>query len=97
MAVPACGEILKKHSAVVQLHHKAHAEVLKASLAEEFELVEKTEAPMAVTALLQVPKATASLAAAIQEQGTAEEQQHERALEMALLLVRRAREGLRHG
>lgn len=97
MAVPACEETLKKHWVAVQLRHKAHAEVLKASLAEEFGLVEKTEAPMAVTALLQVPKATASSAAAIQEQGTVEEQQHERALEMAPLLVRRAREGLRHG
>lgn len=97
MAVPACVEIWKKHSAVVQLHHKAHAEVLRASLAEEFEPAEKTEAPMAVTVLLQVPKATASLAAAIQEQGTVEEQQNARALEMAPLSVRRAREGLRHG
>lgn len=97
MAVPACGEISKKHSVVAQLHHKAHAEVLKASLAEEFESVEKTEAPMAVTAPLQVPKATASLAAAIQQQGTVEEQQNERALEMAPWSVRRAREGLRHG
>lgn len=82
---------------VAQPHRKAHAEVLKASLAEECESVEKAEAPMAATALLQVPKAMASSAAATQEQSTVEEQQNERALEMAPLPMRKAHEGLRHG
>lgn len=72
-------------------------EVLKVSLAEEFESVEKTEVPEAATALLQVPKAMVSLAAAIQEQGTVEEQRNERVLEMAPLIMRKALEGHRHG
>jgi hypothetical protein len=88
---------LKKQPVVVQLHHKAHVEVLKPSSAEEFEPVEKTEGPMAVTALLQALKAMVSLAAAIQEQNMVEEQQNERALEMAPLSMRRARECLHHG
>lgn len=50
----------------MQLHHKAHAEALKAFLAEEFESVEKTEAPMAETVLLQVLRAMVALAVAIQ-------------------------------
>lgn len=87
---------MKQHSAVAQPHYKAHAEALKVSLAENFESVEKAEVPMAVTVLLQVPKAMASLAAAIQEQSTVEEQQNERALEMAPLLMKKALGGLRH-
>lgn len=97
MAVPACGEIWKKHSVVVPLHQKAHAEALKASLAEESESVEKTEAPMAETVLLQVLRVMASLAAAIQWQGTVEERRNERALVMAPLTEKKAREGRRRG
>lgn len=87
---------MKQHSAVAQPHYKAHVEVLKVTLAEEFESVEKTEVPMVVTVLLQVPKAMASLAAVIQEQSTVEEQQNERALETAPLLMKKALGGLRH-
>lgn len=82
---------------VALLHYKTRVEVLKISLAEEFESVEKTEVPMVATALLQVPKAMASLAAVIQEQSTVEEQRNERALEIAPLLMRKALVGLHHG